>query len=419
MDRIIEDKRLIKPKHWKIIGVSVVVIAAIIFLATRSHLSTYKTEADKLQIAEVFEGNFEDYIKINGRVEPISTIYLDAVEGGRVEEIFITEGTLVKKGDVILRLSNNNLNLSILNSEAQLAEKANFLREVMLNMEQQKLRTEQSLINLEFEVKQKKRNYERNKKLYSKGHISQEDYLVSEDSYMLANKLFELTKRTKVQDSIYRKIQVAQLNQNLENMKKNLEFVHQRLENLNVKAPFDGQLGLLNAEIGQSITHGQRIGQINVLTSFKIACEIDEHYIDRIRKGLDATLTRDNKEYKLKIKKVYPEVREGRFKVDLVFDGKMPEKIRTGQTYYINLVLGESKQSLQVSRGGFFASTGGQWVYVLNQEGTEALKRSVRIGRQNPRYFEVLEGLNPGEKIIVSGYEMFGDNERIVLTMNN
>lgn len=415
MDRIIEDKRLIKPKHWKIIGISAVVIAAIIFLTTRSNLSTYKTDADKLQIAEVFEGNFDDYIKINGRVEPISTIYLDAVEGGRVEEIFITEGTIVKKGDVILRLSNNNLNLSILNSEAQLAEKANFLREVMLNMEQQKLRTEQSLINLEFELKQKKRNYERNKKLYSKGHISQEDYLVSEDSYMLSNKLYDLTKRTKIQDSIYRKVQVEQMKQNLENMKKNLAFVHQRSENLNVKAPFDGQLGLLDAEIGQSITQGQRIGQINVLTSYKIACEIDEHYIDRVRKGLAATLTRDNAEYMLKIKKVYPEVRDGRFKVDLVFTGKMPEKVRTGQTYYINLVLGASKQSLQISRGGFFSSTGGQWVYVLNTEETEALKRNVKIGRQNPRYFEVLEGLNPGEKVIISGYEMFGDNERIIL----
>ncbi len=415
MDRIIEDKRLIKPKHWKIIGVAVFVIIIIIFLATRSNLSTYRTEADKLQIAEVFEGSFDDYIKINGRVEPISTIYLDAIEGGRVEEIFITEGTLVKKGDIILRLSNNNLNLSILNSEAQLAEKANFLREVMLNMEQQKLHTEQNLINLEFELKQKKRNYTRNKKLYAEGHISQEDFLVSEDSYMLSSKLFDLTKRKKEQDSIYRTIQVEQMKQNLDNMKKNLAFVHQRLDNLNVKATYDGQLGLLDAEIGQSISTGQRIGQINVLTSFKIACEIDEHYIDRVRKGLAASIERANKEYSLKIKKVYPEVRDGRFKVDLVFNDTMPEKIRTGQTYYINLVLGESKQSIQVSRGSFFSSTGGQWVYVLNPEGTEAIKRNVRIGRQNPRYFEVLEGLNPGEKIIVSGYEMFGDNDRIIL----
>lgn len=415
MDRIIEDKRLIKPKHWKIIGIVVLVLSTSLFLATRTTLSTYKTNADKVQIAEVFEGSFDDYIKINGRVEPISTIYLDAVEGGRVEEIYITEGNLVKKGDVILKLSNNQLNLSILNSEAQLAEKANFLREVMLNMEQQKLHTEQELINLEFELKQKKRNYERNKALFAQGHIAKEDFLVSEDSYQLSKRLFDLTKQKKVQDSVFRKIQVEQMEQNLENMKKNLEFVHQRLENLNVKVPVDGQLGLLNAEIGQSVAQGQRIGQINVLTSYKIACNIDEHYIDRVQTGLLAKHERDGTGYLLRIKKVYPEVRDGRFRIDLVFADKMPEKIRTGQTYHANLQLGEAEQRIQVARGGFFTSTGGQWAYVLDKTGGFALKRNIRIGRQNPQYFEVLEGLYPGEKVIVSGYEVFGDNERVVL----
>ncbi|NJO92772.1 MAG: biotin/lipoyl-binding protein [Chloroflexia bacterium] len=415
MDRIIEDKRLIKPKHWKIIGIAGIIIIATLFLATRTTLSTYKTNIDKVQIAEVFEGSFDDYIKINGRVEPISTIYLDAIEGGRVDEIYITEGNLVKEGDIILKLSNNQLNLSILNSEAQLAEKANFLREVMLNMEQQKLRTEQELINLEFELKQKKRNFDRNKALYNQGHIAKEDYLISEDSYQLSKRLFDLTKQKKVQDSVFRKIQVEQMEQNLENMKKNLDFVHQRLENLCVKAPVEGQLGLLNAEIGQSVSQGQRIGQINVLTAFKIACNIDEHYIDRIQIGLIAKLERDGTEYLLRVKKVYPEVREGRFRIDLVFTDKVPEKMRTGQTYYANLQLGEAEQRVQIARGGFFTSTGGQWVYVLDETGSFALKRNVRIGRQNPQYFEVLEGLNPGEKVIVSGYEVFGDNERIVL----
>ena len=415
MDRIIEDKRIIKPKHWKIIGIVGFVLIAMIFLATRTTISTYKTDFEKVHIAEVFEGSFEDYIKINGHVEPISIIYLDAIEAGRVEEIFITEGNHVKKDDIILQLSNNQLNLSILNSEAQLAEKANFLREVMLNMEQQKLYTEQELINLEFELKQKKRNYERNKALYGQGHIAKEDYLVSEDSYQLSKRLFNLTKRKKVQDSIFRTIQVTQMEQNLENMKKNLEFVHQRLENLNVKAPFDGQLGLLDAEIGQSVSQGQRIGQINVLSSFKIACKIDEHYIDRVQIGLTARLERDGQEYQLRVKKVYPEVREGWFRIDLVFTNDMPEKIRTGQTYYTNLQLGEAEQSVQVARGGFFTSTGGQWVYVLDETESFALKRNIKIGRQNPKYFEVLEGLNPGEKVIVSGYETFGENERIVL----
>lgn len=414
MDKIIEDKRLIKPKHWKIIIPSFLVLIAIVFLSTRSNVSTVKIEKDKIQIAEVFENDFEDYIKVNGRVEPISTIFLDAIEGGRVEEIFITEGSMVQKGDVILRLSNNNLNLSILNSEAQLAEKSNFLREVMLIMEQQKLQTKRDLLNLEYQLKLKKREFERNKKLYEQDVIPKEEYLVSEDGYFLSKKLFDLMHEKQGQDSIYRTIQIDQMNYNLKNMQKNLSFVHQRLDNLNVKATFEGQLGMLDAEIGQSINPGQRLGQINVLTSFKIIAEIDEHYIDRIRKGLMARMERDKSNFDLHVKKVYPEVRNGRFEIDMVFDSIMPGKIRTGQTYYIDLQLGDSQIRTQVSKGGFFHSTGGQWVYVLDESETFAMKREIKIGRQNPKYFEVLSGLNPGEKVIVSGYEIFGDNERVV-----
>ncbi|MFN8258405.1 MAG: HlyD family efflux transporter periplasmic adaptor subunit [Bacteroidales bacterium] len=414
MDRIIENKRLIRPKHWKIIGGIGFILTLIIFAATRSALKTYKTDREKLQIAEVFEGKFEDYIKINGRVEPISTIYLDAIEGGRVEEKLISEGSMVKQGEIILRLSNNMLNLSILESEAQLAEKSNFLREVILNMEQQKLTTKRELINLEFELKLKKRVYDRNKSLFEAGHISKEEYIVSEDSYLLAQRLFDLSKEKQIQDSAYRKIQIEQMEQNLANMNKNLEFVHERLDNLNVKAPFDGQLGQLDAEIGQSISVGQRIGQINVLTSYKITGEIDEHYIDRVHTELTATIDKEGKLYGLIVKKVYPEVREGRFKIDLVFTSANPENMRTGQTYYVDLQLGDAQNANQLERGGFFSSTGGQWVYVLDKSGKFALKRKVRIGRQNPQYFEVLEGLNPGEKVIVSGYENFGDNDKIV-----
>jgi HlyD family secretion protein len=414
MDRIIVDKRLIKPKHWKIIGAVGFLLILILFISTRSNLKSYNTDKDRLQIAEVFEGNFEDYVKINGRVEPISTIYLDAIEGGRVEEIFITEGSMVKKGDVILSLSNNQLNLSILESEAQLAEKSNFLREVILNMEQQKLTTKRELINLEFALKLKKRVYERNKILYNGAHIAKEEFLVSEDAYSLEKRLFDLAQERQIQDSIYRTIQIAQMEQNLSNMKKNLEFVHERLDNLNVKVPFDGQLGFLDAEIGQSINVGQRIGQINVLTAYKIMCEIDEHYIDRVITGLTANIDKEGKTYSLKVKKVYPEVREGRFKIDMVFGNELPENMRTGQTYYVNLQLGDAQKAMQLERGGFFASTGGQWVYVLDVTGNFAVKRNVKIGRQNPKFFEVLEGLNPSEKVIISGYESFGDNDRIV-----
>jgi HlyD family secretion protein len=414
MDRIIEDKRLIKPTHWRIIIVSGIVVAAVIFLSTRSNITTYKVDKDKIQIAETFTGDFEDYIKINGRVEPISTIYLDAVEGGRVEEIFITEGTSVKKGDVILSLSNNNLNLGILDSEAQLAEKSNYLREVILNMEQQKLQSKREILNMEYQLKQKKREYERNKKLYDQDLIAREEFLQSEDGYNLSSRLFQIMKDKEVQDSAYRTIQIEQMNQNLANMKKNLNFVYQRLENLNIKAPYDGQLGMLDAEIGQSVSPGQRIGQINVLTSFKIAAEIDEHYIDRVRAGLVARIDRDNKQFTLTVKKVYPEVRDGRFRIDLVFKGEMPENMRSGQTYYVDLQLGDPQKCIQVSKGGFFQSTGGQWIYAVDPSGNFAVKKQIKIGRQNPQYFEVMEGLTPGEEVIISGYELFGENEKIV-----
>ncbi|MBN2485140.1 MAG: efflux RND transporter periplasmic adaptor subunit [Bacteroidales bacterium] len=414
MDRIIEDKRRIKPKHWKIIIPSGIIIAAVIFLSTRNSMSTFRVEKDKIQIAKVFEDDFEDYIKINGRVEPISTIYLDAIEGGRVEEIYIREGTMVQKNDVILRLSNNNLNLGILDSEAQLAEKSNYLREVILNMEQQKLQSKREIINMEYQLKQKKREYERNKLLYNQDLIAREEFLQSEDGYNLSSRLFQIMKDKEVQDSIYRNIQIEQMNQNLSNMKKNLALVYQRLDNLNIKAPHDGQLGMLDAEIGQSVSPGQRIGQINVLTSYKIAAEIDEHYIDRVRAGLVARIDRDNKQFTLKVKKVYPEVREGRFRIDLVFEGELPENMRSGQTYYVDLQLGDPQKCVQVSKGGFFQSTGGQWVYVVDASGDFAIKRQIKIGRQNPQYFEVMEGLTPGGEVIVSGYELFGENERIV-----
>ena len=219
-----------------------------------------------------------------------------------------------------------------------------------------------------------------------------------------------------VQDSIFRENQKLQMDQSLGNMHLNLKVVQQRREDLNVKAPVDGQLGLLNAEIGESINKGQRIGQINILGNFKVNAKIDEHYIDRVVRGLTATLDRNGTNFNLTVKKVYPEVRDGQFEIDLIFDGTTPDNIRTGQTYHIKLELGESGKAVLLARGGFFQSTGGQWVFVLNQDGTEATKRNIKIGKQNPQYYEVLEGLNAGEsKVITSGYEMFGTNDRIVL----
>ena len=415
MDRKIEDKRWIKPRHWKFIVPALLLIGFGTALALRDPSSTLQVDKEKITIEEVAFGPFEDYIRITGIVEPISVIYLDAVEGGIVEEILIEEGSMLKKGDVILKMSNTNLSLSILNSESQLAEKSNFLRETHINMEQQKLNLQREILNLEFDLVQKKRKYEQNKELFEEELIAREEYLRSEEDYKLAQKLKELSMERNRQDSIFRKNQVEKISLNLENMERNLEMVYQRQDNLNLRAPFDGQLGLLNAQLGESIGAGQRIGQVNVLTSYKIKAQIDEHYIDRIRQGLTASFDRQDTKFALKVKKVYPAVRDGRFEVDLVFTGSLPENIRTGQSYHISLQLGETQESLLLARGGFFQSTGGQWVYVLTEDGSTAVKRSIRIGKQNPRYYEVLEGLNKGEKVITSGYDVFGDNDKLVL----
>ena len=415
MDKKIEDNRLIKPKHWKFIVPGLLLLIICTALILRDPTSTYQTDRQKVSISEVEYDAFEDYIRLTGVVEPISVIYLDAAEGGIVEKILIEEGSMVRKGDVILKLDNANLNLNILNSEAQLAEKANLLRETYINMEQQKLNLHRDLLNLEYDLVKKKREYEHSKILYDQGFIPTDEYLQAEEEYKLTQKLMKLSLERSRQDSIFRKTQIEKINLNLENMERNMELVYQRQENLNVKAPFDGQLGLLDATLGESINQGQRIGQVNVLTSYKIKAKIHEHYIDRVQKGLQASFIRQADTFQLQVKKIFPAVRNGSFEIDLVFTGKQPSNIRTGQSYQLSLQLGETQQTLLLARGGFFQSTGGQWVYVLAEDGKTASKRSIRIGKQNPRYYEVLEGLEKGEQVITSGYDTFGDNDKLVL----
>ena len=413
MDRIIEKKKGLKKKHI-FIALGVIAAALIIYQAFfTTNVSTIKVDAEKLSIETVSEGTFNDYITVSGNVEPIATIYLDVREGGRVEEKVLEEGTMVKKGDVILRLSNPDLSLSILNSEAQLAEKSNFLRNTMVIMEQEKLQIKRELLNLEFDIKRKKRTYIQNKSLYADELISQEEYLISEEDYQFAERSFELYLERQKQDSIYRSIQVNQMEGNLHNMDLNLKLVRQRQDNLNVMAPVDGQLTALDVELGQSVPKGGRIGQIHILTSYKVVAQIDEHYIDKVKVGLSAMLERQGHEFELKIRKVLPEVRDGRFSVEMVFAGEMPKNMRTGQTYYTRLQLGSPQESMLLPRGSFFQKTGGQWIFVLSEDGTSAEKRNIKIGRQNPKYYELLQGIKAGEKVVVSGYDNFGDNERL------
>ena len=415
MDRIIKEKRWIRKKYWKYIIGGVLILAVILFFIFRDWTSTIRVEKERISIASVFHGIFNDYITNDGTAAPISTVYLDAYEGGKVEEIIREEGSMLKKDDIIIRLSNNDLNLNILNSEAQLAEKANFLREVRIRMEQEKHSLEREVLNARFDLIARKRTWEQNKELYKDELISRDEWMRSEEDYTLAVKTQELVLLRQKQDSSFRSLQIEQITDNLKNMQMNLNLVKQQQDYLNVKSPVDGQLGSLMVELGQSITRGFRIGQINILTSYKIEADVDEHYIDRIRTGLSAYIERPNDTLQLEIKKVYPEVRNGRFKIDLVFTGKLPENIRIGQSYFIKIKLGQAIEAIQLPQGGFYQTTGGQWIFVVDKGGQFAIKRNIKIGRKNPQYYEVIEGLAPGEQVIVSDYTIFGNNDKVEL----
>jgi Membrane-fusion protein len=414
MDKVIPKKKGIQKKHFGYIaiGIAIIVLIYMAFFADRT--STYKVEKDKLIIETVTEDQFNDYITVPGTVEPITTIKLDAQEGGRVEEKLIEEGSMVKKGDVILRLSNPDLYLNILNSEAQLAEKEDFLRNTQISMEQEKLSIKRELVTLKYDIERKDRNYQQNEILIKDNLISKEEYIRSKEDLDMAKQSKDLFIERQIQDSLFRSVNVETIKNDLVNMRKNLALVKGRVENLNVTAPVDGELGLLSPEIGQNINR-KNMGQINVLTSYKVTSQIDEHYIDRVRTQLDATLDRQNNKFNLTVRRVYPEVRNGTFKIDMIFRDSMPDNIRTGQTYYISLQLGQPKRSVLVPIGGFFQETGGQWIFVLDPTESFATKRNISIGRKNPKYYEVLEGLKPGEKVIVSGYETFGKNEKLIL----
>ena len=414
MDKIIEKKHgialaftLKALPYW----FGAVLLSLIIYLLVRDNTSTMRINPDTLTIATVTKGDFNDYIRLNGQVLPMTTIQISPQEGGVVQKIIVEEGTQVKAGDPILLLSNDNLDLQILNSEAELAEKENILRNTLISMEQQKLNLQQEQLQLQTEVKRCLRIYEAQRALYNDQLISREDYLRAEEDYHLANNRLTLVKNRAYQDSLYRSVQIQQMQESLENMRLNMQMIRRRKENLTIKAPIDGEVGLLDVVLGQSIAQGTKIGQINDLTNYKIEAQIDEHYIDRVFAGLEATFYRQDEHYSAVIRKVYPEVRNGKFRADFKFVNEQPANIRSGQTYYLNLQLGQSEEAVLIPRGSFFQTTGGKWIYVLNEQGDRAIKREIRIRRQNPQFYEVIEGLQPGDKVITSSYEKFGNNE--------
>ena len=415
MDRIIEKKRGIQRKHLPYIGIAVLSVALIAWALLGGQGKSLKVERQQQTISTVIQGEFKDYVRLNGQVVPIQVVQISPEEGGIVREKVVEEGSRVKKGDVILRLSNSSLDLQILNSEAELAEKQNLLRNTQVAMQQDLLSNQTEQASLDMDVRRKERSFLQNQRLYEEKLISKELYLQSKEDYELSRKKHQLITRRLAQDSLYRTVQMEQMEDNLDNMRKNVLMVRDRKNKLEVRSAIDGELGLLDVELGQSIAAGQKVGQINDLSAFKIEAQIDEHYIDRVKAGLVASFAREGKVYQLKVRKVYPEVREGQFRTDFVFVDERPENIRSGQTYYLNLELGKSEQALLVPRGTFFQATGGNWIFVVDKEGDKAYRRNIRIGRQNPQFYEVIEGLEPGEQVITSGYEPFRDHEMLRL----
>lgn len=393
----------------------VLLAVLVVWLLMKENASTLRVNTATLMVSSVEEGEFNDYVSLSGTVQPITTMQLSPLESGVVERIVAEEGTAVKAGDVILEMTNKQLSMQILQSEADLAEKQNILRNTLISMEQERLSLRQEMLQLDLEVARKMRAYEQNKELFKEELVAHETYLQSKEDYELALARRSLVRERQKQDSLYRTVQVAQLDENLRSMQLNMQLIRERVGNLRVKAPIDGEVGMLNVVLGQTLSQGGAIGQINDLSAYKVTAMVDEHYIDRVVTGLTASFMRQDKGYDMLLKKVYPEVREGRFKIDLTFNGELPDNIRTGQTYNLNLQLGQPVEAVYIPRGAFFQKTGGRWIYVVDEAGGKAYRREIRIGRQNPRFYEVLDGLSKGEKVITSSYDNFGDNEVLIL----
>lgn len=414
MDRQIEKKSFLRRYAWYI-AAAAALAALLVWIVLGTTANTTTVDASDITISDVTRGKFDDYVRLNGQVLPIQVVQISPEEGGIVREKVVEEGTRVRKGDIILRLSNSNLDLQILNAEAELAEKQNLLRNTQVAMQQDRLNNRTEQATLDTDCDRKRRAYEQNARLYKERLISKEVYLQSREDYKLARRKQSLISQRLKQDSIYRHVQMAQMEDNLDNMRKNVLLVRDRKNKLEVRSAIDGELGLLDVELGQNIAAGQNIGQINDLSDFKVQAQIDEHYIDRVRPGLSASFSRDGKTYLLRVRKVYPEVRNGTFRTDFVFVGERPAQMRSGQTFYVELALGKSQQATLIPRGTFFQTTGGNWIFVLDKSGRKAYRRNISIARQNPQYYEVTDGLEPGERVITSGYEAFKDNEVLVI----
>ncbi|WP_108805673.1 efflux RND transporter periplasmic adaptor subunit [Aquimarina sp. Aq107] len=415
MDVPIQKKKFSKSRIVMLIG-GVLLLALLVFVFSQSMGgSKLNVEKERIAISTIKKDVFQENIPVNGIVLPITTIYLDALEGGRVEEKFVEDGAIMKKGEPILRLSNTDLELSLINQETsvynlltQMQISQNAARQNTINRRNQFTDVENSLIEA-------KRVYELNKRLYDKGAVGRQEYESSANDYKYQQQRMQLAKQVLSQDSSATKQEVSQAQSSYARTQSALELMRKKVGDLVVRAPVDGQLTSLDAEIGQSKNKGERLGQIDVLSGFKVRVDIDEHYISRIYNGQKGTFAFNNETYTLIIKKVFTQVNNGRFQVDMQFEGNVPEGIRRGQNLQIRVALSAEKQALLIPKGGFFQKTGGNWVYKITENGNSAYKVAIRLGSQNTEYYEIIEGLLPGDKVVTSSYDSFGDTEELIL----
>lgn len=415
MDRKISKSGWAKKTYFSIAAVIFVAILFVYAFIIGDSGSTLSVDKERLSIAAVKSGTFQDFIQVTGNVQPIQTVYLDAVEGGVIEDIYRESGMKVSRGDTIVTLSNSDLRLTVLQRTSAIYDQINQTRNSRLNIEQNSLSLKERLAQAENQLEVSESRYKRQKPIHEKGLLSEQKFLEIEKNYEYHKKRYSLIYESFRQDSIKSKQQLAQIDQSLDRMWRSLDAVQKILDRLTVTAPIDGQLSTRQLNPGQSINSGERIGQIDILDDYKVRVAMDEYHLPNIRAGLRGTIDHAGKEYELEITKVYPVVENGEFQVDMEFADSIPDDLRRGQSLRIRLEMGSSSESLIVNRGSFYQSTGGSWVYKLTDDGDIAVKQEVRIGRQNPDYFEILSGLEEGDEIITSGYNSFGEKEKLIL----
>jgi HlyD family secretion protein len=411
------DRKITRKTNWlKKVGLpSIVLFVVGYMLYSMLNSSGRKLTVDqgKIQISSVTSGTFEDFIPVRGRVTPAKTLYLDAIEGGRVERILVEDGASLKSGDLIVELSNASLQLSVLGNEARVAEQLNNMRSIELSLEQNRLQHKRNLIDIRYQIKTLSRQLKRESNLITTGAVSQTQLDETKDTLEWYQNRLAITLESQASDQKMQAEQLKFLTETSARLESNLAISRQNLDNMNVKAPVNGKLSGFDIEVGQSIGRGERLGQIDTPNDFKLTATIDEFYLSRVDIGQKATFD----SYQLKISKVYPNVQNGQFKIDFTFQGEQPSNIRRGQTVQTKLTLGDATKALLIPNGSFYQDTGGNWIFVVNDDSSQATKRPVKLGRRNSRYIEVLDGLAEGERVVTSPYNGYQDMQ--VLNLNN